>query len=128
VAPIDERDVMAEPNAPPARRRRWWIACGVALACAALIGGAFLVLGSIFDHWNGWDISITNNCGHDVYADDGRDGISIGAGETIKWDGATQSGDKTISLWSSPSDHVRGGDGLVVELHGDSVLTGSQCP
>ena len=32
-------------------------------AAVHLIGGALLGLGSIFDHWNGWEVSITNNCG-----------------------------------------------------------------
>lgn len=108
-------------------RRRWWIAGAVAVVLGALICVALLTLGSTFDHWNGSEISITNNCGHDVYADDGRDGVPIKASETIRWDGASPSGDKTITLWTSMSEHVSGGDGLVVTLRGDSVLTGSQC-
>ena len=93
-----------------------------------VIGGAIVEFASAFDHWNGWTISITNACGHDLYADDGKDGLSILEGETLSWDGASRSGDKVIRLWRSSNDFVSGVDGLVVNLHGDSVLKGPQCP
>ncbi len=110
------------------RRRKWLLAASASVVVGGLVCVAVLALGSAFDHWNGWEISITNGCGDDLYADDGADGLPILDGQTISWDRAARSGDKTLTLWRSLSDRVSGIEGHVVNLHGDSVLTGRQCP
>ena len=107
------------------RFRRAVIAGLAALAVAAT--AAVWAVKYSFDHWNGWAISITNDCGFELYADDGSDGLRISAGETISWGGASRSGDKMIRLWRY-SDRLMEVKGLVVNLHGDSVLAGASCP
>jgi hypothetical protein len=103
--------------------------CVVVAACVLIAGAAFRRLASSFEHWNGWPIAITNGCGYDLYADDGHDGLRMPAGETVTWERASRSGEKSIRVWSwlSALDHDNR-PGLLVELNGDSVLSGERCP
>jgi hypothetical protein len=108
--------------------RRGWVIAVVGVLAGATVGWALVAFLSIFVGENGREISITNRCGRDLYADDGRDGVPIKSGETLRWDGASESGSKTIRLWSSATEHVNGVEALEVTLHGDSVLESASCP
>lgn len=77
--------------------------------------------------YEGWTISISNRCGYDVYAVDVHHGILIRAGETIRWDRASRSLEKTIQLQRLATTTGPAADDVTVTLHG-SVLAGSNCP
>jgi hypothetical protein len=100
----------------------------VMVVTAVLTLGAVIVwrIAEGFGHWNGRTVSITNECGYDVYADNNHDGFAIPDGSTVVSEHASRSHELTISLWRG-----RGGDrgqALVVELRGDSNLSGDRCP
>jgi len=117
--------VVDEPiHATTQRTRRRWIALGALLVVLLLGGAACLALDRALDDLDN-SISVTNGCGFDIYADDGRDGLRIRDGETIRW-GTEGPMDKTIWVWRG--NRVEGVAGLEVELRGDSLLTGSSCP
>lgn len=117
-----------KPEATPHPHARLII--GAVFASLVLIAAlAVLAVDRILGEFAGGPrISITNQCGHDLYADDGRDGLPIEAGQTILWASESESGDKTLRLWWSSTDAVNGVEGRLVQVHGDSVLSGAQCP
>lgn len=118
-------------SSAPKSRGRWsrpWVIVGGAVAVAALGIATWLTISLLSSPLNGWTISITNGCGFAVYADDGRDGIRIEADETIRWSGASESGEKVIRLWRfEPGDGPVDAE-AVVKLRGDSLLSGETCP
>jgi hypothetical protein len=95
----------------------------VASACVAWLGYR-----TLSTPYNGWTISISNDCGYDVYATDAHDGIVIPADETIRWDHASKSLEKTIQLRSHEQTAGPVGNELTVKLTGNFVLSGSSCP
>ena len=113
--------------------RRWRPSRRLVLGIAALgivVVGVVAWLGYrvLSTPYNGWTISISNQCGYDVYATDAHDGIVIAADETIRWGHASRSLEKTVGLRRYEPTAGPVGDEMTVKLRGNSVLSGSNCP
>lgn len=116
-----------------ARQRRWrpsrrlvLVIAALGIVASALV--AWLGYRILSTPYHGWTISISNQCGYDVFATDAHDGIVVPADETIRWDRASKSLEQTLQLRSYAQTAGPIGNELTVKPTGNSVLSGSSCP
>ena len=73
-------------------------------------------------------ISVTNNCGHDIWLGVGENGAVIFEEESSQWVAASVLGTTRLRLWRSLDDFNAWVDATEVSVRGDSVLNGLDCP